>query len=1212
MSQRRRPSPRIRPTAERLEARSLLATFLVTSAADAGPGTLRQAIIDANAGAGVDSVAFAIGTGPQVIHLLSPLPAVAAGQPLAIDGTTQPGTGSAPRITLDGTSAGATASGLQLDADGCLVRGLAIGDFGGDGIYVDGSAAQIVGNVIGADPGGTVAQPNGEGIRLVGPASRGLIGGVSVADRNVISGNKTVGVVLYGATLTTVAGNFIGVDSTGERALPNGDRGVLLYGGSEHNMIGGVGAASRNVISGNATEGVGIDDVNSLYNLVAANYIGTDAAGEAAIPNGTYGVVVANGAALNMIGDPVAGGGNLISGNRSAGVAVIAPAPNGNSVLNNVIGLDAAGRAAIPNNVGVVIFGGALKNSIGNGSPLGRNVISGNAGDGVDIFDSTTTGNFVQNNYIGTDPAGSIPVPNGGRGVAVSGGATNTTVGGDFGTLGNVISGNGQEGVALTAVGVGSSVLGNLIGLDATGTAGLPNHVAGVGVYEISLTVGVQTHIGRHAATRNVISGNLGDGILLQGGQGTSIQANLIGLDAAGGRAVGNQGHGIAVTVGSDDVVIGERDSSVSDSASIAADGNIVSGNAETGIVVSQSRQVNILGNIVGTDATKTLILGNTGRPGDPAFGISLVDAPYGNIAGVGQVRNTISANGNGGGGGGGISVSGTSPGLRLYFNTIGPAIASRALRSLGNGGPGVLIRPGPTAVAGDNQGSIRVNEVFNNVGAGVEFVGRGYLDISDNQILDNGGLGIDLGGDGVTPNHPGGPADGPNGLQNYPVLASARSGNGRTIVAGTFDSAPNTDYYLNFYESTDRDPSGHGQGEVYIGYRTVHTDASGHAVLALSVSPALPLGRFLTATAAPQSNQASSEFSNAVAATAAPGSLGASPQGDFDEDGRSDLAVYRPTTAQWLVQRSSNGPFLASFGQPGVDIPIKGQYEGIAETSLAVYRPTTAQWFIQGFLSGSGPGTRVVQFGQPNIDIPVPADYDGDGKTDIAVYRPTTGQWFIQRSTAGPEVISFGGPGDQPVMGDFDGDGKADIALYRKSTGQWLILGSTSGPRAISFGAPNLDVPVPADYDGDGTTDLAVYRPTTSQWLIRRSTAGPVVVAFGGVGLDRPVPADYDGDGKADVAVYRKSTGQWLILQSTAGPRVVAFGQANVDVPIVSPLAYTYPGNVHTFSVQAPIIATASRPSTARKAPGPVVSPRVHRSAARRPAGHHKILFTS
>ena len=561
------------------------------------------------------SVAFAIGTGPQVIHLLSPLPAVAAGRPLAIDGTTQPGIGSAPRITLDGTSAGATASGLQLEADGCLVRGLAIGDFGGDGIYVDGSAAQIVGNVIGADPGGTVAQPNGEGIRLVGPASRGLIGGVSVADRNVISGN--------------------------------------------------------------ATEGVGIDDVNSLYNLVAANYIGTDAAGEAAIPNGTYGVVVANGAALNMIGDPVAGGGNLISGNRSAGVAVIAPAPNGNSVLNNVISLDAAGRAAIPNNVGVVIFGGALKNSIGNGSPLGRNVISGNTGDGVDIFDSTTTGNFVQNNDIGTDPAGSIPLPNGGRGVAVSGGATNTTVGGDFGTLGNVISGNGQEGVALTAVGVGSSVLGNLIGLDATGTAGLPNHVAGVGVYEISLTVGVQTHIGRHAATRNVISGNLDDGILLQGGQGTSIQANLIGLDAAGGRAVGNQGHGIAVTVGSDDVVIGERDSSVSDSASIAADGNIV-----------------------GTDATKTLILGNTGRPGDPAFGISLVDAPYGNIAGVGQVRNTISANGNGGGG---ISVSGTSPGLRLYFNTIGPAIASRALRSLGNGGPGVLIRPGPTAVAGDN-----------------------------------------------------------------------------------------------------------------------------------------------------------------------------------------------------------------------------------------------------------------------------------------------------------------------------------------------------------------------------------------------------------------------------------------------------------------------------------------------------------------------------
>ncbi|MBX6316545.1 MAG: hypothetical protein IRY99_27070, partial [Isosphaeraceae bacterium] len=226
-------------------------------------------------------------------------------------------------------------------------------------------------------------------------------------------------------------------------------------------------------------------------------------------------------------------------------------------------------------------------------------------------------------------------------------------------------------------------------------------------------------------------------------------------------------------------------------------------------------------------------------------------------------------------------------------------------------------------------------------------------------------------------------------------------------------------------------------------------------------------------------------------------------------------------------------------------DQPVPGDYDGDGRADLAVYRSSTGQWFFA--LSSAGP--RVVSFGAPGVDIPVPGDYDGDGRTDLAVYRPTTGQWLIARSSAGPLVAAFGAPNlDLPIAGDFDGDGKADLAVYRPSTGQWLVARSSGGPWVVSFGLPGIDLPEPADYDGDGRTDVAVYRPTTGQWLIARSSAGPLVAAFGAPNLDLPEPADYDGDSRADLAVYRPSTGQWLLARSSAGPQVLTLGQPGGD----------------------------------------------------------------
>jgi uncharacterized repeat protein (TIGR01451 family) len=142
---------------------------------------------------------------------------------------------------------------------------------------------------------------------------------------------------------------------------------------------------------------------------------------------------------------------------------------------------------------------------------------------------------------------------------------------------------------------------------------------------------------------------------------------------------------------------------------------------------------------------------------------------------------------------------------------------------------------------------------------------------------------------------------------------------------------------------------------------------------------------------------------------TIKPRSLGA----DFDSDGKTDFAVWRPSIGEWFVLRSSNGQeVMQQFGSQG-DIPVPGDYDGDGKTDFAVWRPSTGTWFV---LRSSDGQEVVQQFGSQG-DIPVPGDYDGDGKTDFAVWRPSIGEWFVLRSSNGQEVMQqFGSQGDIPV----------------------------------------------------------------------------------------------------------------------------------------------------------------------------------------------------
>ena len=204
-----------------------LAIRTVSSFADSGAGTLRQAILDSAAG---DEIRFG---GSGTIGLQSALPAITV--PLTIDATVGTGYAGTPRVTLDGTAAGASINGLVLAAgsDGSVVRGLQIVNFDADGLHLTGSGGHTVeSNFIGTD--GTADRGNGgDGIRAFDSADN-RIGGATSAERNVVSGNGSYGihVVGTGSTGNRIEGNRVGTDADGGAALPNAGFGILITGGA--------------------------------------------------------------------------------------------------------------------------------------------------------------------------------------------------------------------------------------------------------------------------------------------------------------------------------------------------------------------------------------------------------------------------------------------------------------------------------------------------------------------------------------------------------------------------------------------------------------------------------------------------------------------------------------------------------------------------------------------------------------------------------------------------------------------------------------------------------------------------------------------------------------------------------------------------------------------------------------------------------------------
>lgn len=565
------------------------ATFVVASASDAGAGSLRSAITNANFYAGPDTITFNIpGAGVHTINVLSALPALT--DQVIIDASTQPGYSGQPLIELNGAGAGSCA-GLRLvaGASGSTVRGLAINRFGTHGIQIDGGSSNLlIANFIGPDPSGSVARPNLlEGIYLNG-SSGNVVGSSAISDRNLISANGDAGIYILNGLSNTVVGNYIGTTLAGSATLGNTNDGVIIYAATgasaSGNRIGGAGG--RNIISGNRTSGVYLYGSGAGGNLIQGNYIGLAASGAVMLSNVADGVTL-QGASGNFIGGTNSGEGNVISGNGKAGISLTSA--SNNIIAGNFIGTDVSGRVGLGNTFAGITLAAARSNNIGGATITARNVIAANLQDGI-FLTTNSSGNWIAGNFIGLSAAGTNALPNLYNGISLNAASSNTVGGSAIGQR-NVISGNAYYGVELLGGSSGNQICGNFIGIATNGTSALGNSSAGI------LLNGASANMigGAGQGAGNVLSGNGDAGIYIMGRTafGNLVQGNKIGIDVSGNTAVRNALEGIFIN--------GAPSNSIGGTLSGA--GNLISGNSTRGVYLTNAPWTLIQGNLLGMRA---------------------------------------------------------------------------------------------------------------------------------------------------------------------------------------------------------------------------------------------------------------------------------------------------------------------------------------------------------------------------------------------------------------------------------------------------------------------------------------------------------------------------------------------------------------------------------------------------------------------------------
>ena len=877
-------------------------SLVVTNTNDSGPGSLRQAILDADADtSGRNDITFAIpaSTSPLLnipvsgfdptsqtwtIKLASPLPPIT--DQVVIDGYSEahiavpfryPSAISSAIQEIDVTGSGGT---FTLTTVAPLPAGTTAP------IAFNALPATIQNNldaILGAGSVSVTGASGSAGVSVV-VTFTGAYQSQAIPDL-IINGSALTGDSTSVQEATSTVGGVVNAAPTQISSVPNSTAALdgnnaqqrIIVDGSDSG--GGKGFeidSSDSIIIGLIIDGFGvgvsIPGPDDAGDVVQGNFIGQyfvsqfDPITGASLPapntqiftgfgNSLQGVVL--GSTNAVIGGFNPDENNVISGNGQQGVEIVAGAV-GNQVLGNQIGVAGPSLGGLyviaPNGSdGVLIIAGgnvgggstagdnggfASSNVIGGASSGAGNLISANMSNGVHIMGSGATLNLIEGNFIGTAPGGGAAFGQGDPGNSKNGVMIENAPN-------NIIGGSAAAQNVISAnAAVGVLITGN----SATGNS-VVNNVIG-------LTSGGATKLGNKGAgvaifsasnivgPGNVISSNI-QGVLISGpgATGNEVQGNLIGTDLTGESDLGNAQEGVRIDSASNNFVTGDGNGS-----------QVISGNNEGVVIVSVTATATgnlIEGNFIGTDQAGTLPLGNS------QSGVLIESSPSNTVGGTSATaRNVISANN------WGVTITGaTAINNVVQGNDIGTDITGTL--PLGNELDGVLITQAASSNSIGGTATAAGNTIAFNVDNGVDVVGVTTTGnaILSNLIFGNGLLGIDLGDDGVTLNHATATA-GPNNFQNFPVITSVVSSGSSPIIGGTLSSVANTSFLIQFYSNDVATASGYGPGATLLGSATVTTDVNGMATFTASVSGSLSFGSLVSATATNLSTGDTSEFS--------------------------------------------------------------------------------------------------------------------------------------------------------------------------------------------------------------------------------------------------------------------------------------------------------------------------------------------------------------
>ncbi len=819
--------------------------------------------------------------------------------------------------------------------------------------------------------------------------------------------------------------------------------------------------------------GSGVQTINATGQYTVTSPVtidGTSQPGYSGIP-----LIKLNGTnAGDVPGIWITGGG---SNSTIKGLSIVRFQNNGvklegssNTLTANYIGIDTDGTTALGNGYGGSGGRGAIgitsaTNVIGGSTAADRNIISGNSGNGIDIVGATAAGNTIKGNYIGTNAAGTGAIPNSADGILISL-APNNTIGGTSGTTPagactgdcNLFSGNGYNGIGIwneNAAGPitakNNTIIGNVVGLNVSGTGAIANVNIGIELYNSP-----DNAIGNgSSAGRNVSSGNGGAGIFITGSPSTGnvVKGNYLGTNSAGTSAVPNakMGLGIGYSPGLEpakSTVVGGT-TGVTLGGACTGDCNLISGNNANGILISgfgdgvRGGANTIQGNYIGTNASGTGVLANIGD------GVGIVDAANNIIGGSNNnpdsptpARNVISGNTDNG-----VIIAGNgTTGNRIEGNHLG--LMSNG-DSLGNAGNGILLASGvDTAILG-NYTSFNVK------------------------------LGIDLGQNHITQNDPNDTDGGVNRHQNFPNLYSARNVGSVTKIGGHFNGTPNTGFRFEFFQSDNCNagyPNNFGEGQKFIGSADYSTDVHGNVAFGFQPSTQVPGGKYITATATKKIGSTpaeTSEFSQCILVNVAKPAL--------------------TNGATWFLKYDlTAGPADKTFG-----------YGFPAELLMCAWDPNQAgvklpvvvsnnTWFMRASYT-TGNADLTFQYGFPGSK-PVCGDWDGDGVDTPGIVSGNS-TWFLRNSNSGGNAdttFQWGQFPSSPVPGDWDGDGTDTPGIYVASD-QFVSRNSNSSGAAdnswIITGTNRIKQSsngylVSGDWDGDGDDNIG-WVSTDGNWRL-------------------------------------------------------------------------------------------------------------------------------